>query len=737
MVLTDLGAAVPASGSLTLSDFYYIYEIQASKSLYDAIVADEILINDGSTTLTKAQSLLFVTGVASAQNLQNGVTGPASVTATQVPKFSDTTGKALVASAIRINASNELDMQSAKIINLASPSAATDVASKGYVDSLVNGIDPKGSCRAATTANITLSGAQTIDGVSVIAGNRVLVKNQSTGSQNGIYVAAAGAWARSADMAAASLAAGVFTFVEEGTANADTGLICTNNAGSDVVGTDALVFTLFSSLQLAISAPPDVDRTAAAVGTSSRAAREDHKHDVSTAAPTATGVATASGAGSASTLARSDHTHQSNTAPANVTTAAAAIGTSGEPARADHKHDVTTAAPAATGVATASAEGTSTSLARADHAHQSNTAPSDVTKATAAIGTSGEPARADHKHDVSTAAPGATSVATASSDGTATSLARSDHVHQSNTAPANVTKAAAAIGTSGEPARADHKHDVTTAAPPAASLGTTSADGTATSLARSDHVHQSNTAPVNVTKAAAAIGTSTEPARADHKHDVTTAAPATGIGAGNNEGTATSLARSDHNHTIRESGGQDLTLGAIADGEQIRRTGTTIAGGVGKQYPAAATDPVSPSPADGDRYYNTALNMQMFYDGSRSKWLSVETGEIEFGRAGNTAAASFYRGMDGIVMSSTTGRHAEYNGTVVSLAYTRSDSDAATFDVVANGTSVATLASSAVSGRSLTLNGNFSQGDILAVRNQSGGNITSDVSGKVRVRWRV
>ena len=338
---------------------------------------------------------------------------------------------------------------------------------------------------------------------------------------------------------------------------------------------------------------------------------------------------------------------------------------------------------------------------------------------------------------MATAAPGATGVGTASAEGTSTSLARADHIHQSNTAPADVTKAAAAIGTSGEPARADHKHDVSTAAPGTGSLGTTSAEGSATTLARSDHVHQANTAPVNVTKAAAAIGTSTEPARADHKHDVTTAAPTQGIGAGNNEGTASSLARSDHNHTIRESGGQDLTLGAIADGEAVRRTGTTLAGGIGKRYPAAATDPVSPSPADGDRYYNTSLRMEMFYDGSRTKWLSVEVGEIEFGRAGNTAAASFYRGMDSIVMSSTTGRHAEYNGTVVSLAYTRSDSDAATFEVTANGTNVATLASSAVSGRSLTLDGNFNQGDILAVRNQSGGNTTSDVSGKVRVRWRV
>jgi len=271
----------------------------------------------------------------------------------------------------------------------------------------------------------------------------------------------------------------------------------------------------------------------------------------------------------------------------------------------------------------------------------------------------------------------------------------------------------------------------------AASLGTTPSAGSATTLALSDHVHQSNTAPANVTKAAAAIGTSTEPARADHKHDISTAAPATGIGAGNSEGSATTVARSDHDHTIRESGGQDLTLGAIADGEVVRRTGTTLAGGIGKVYPASATDPVSPSPANGDMYFNTALGMEMFYDGSRSKWLSIETFEIFFGRSGNTAAGSYYRGVDSAVMSSTSGMRAEYNGTIVGLSYMRSDSDAATFVVAADGVAGATLASSAVSGGSTTLNTNFNAGQIMAVLNQAGGNTTSDVQGRVRGRYRV
>lgn len=116
------------------------------------------------------------------------------------------------------------------------------------------------------------------------------------------------------------------------------------------------------------TAPVNVTKAAAQVGVSAEAARQDHKHDVDTAAPGATGVATASGEGSATTLARSDHTHQANSAPVNVTKAAAAIGTSGQPARADHKHDITTAAAVAVG--TANAEGNATSLARSNHTHQ-------------------------------------------------------------------------------------------------------------------------------------------------------------------------------------------------------------------------------------------------------------------------------------------------------------------------------------------------------------------------------
>lgn len=120
------------------------------------------------------------------------------------------------------------------------------LATQAYVDGVATGLDVKASVRAATTANITLSGAQTIDGVSVVAGNRVLVKNQSTASQNGIYVAASGSWTRATDANEDSeVTAGLFTFVEEGGTNADSGWILTTD-GAITVGTTGLTFVQFS-----------------------------------------------------------------------------------------------------------------------------------------------------------------------------------------------------------------------------------------------------------------------------------------------------------------------------------------------------------------------------------------------------------------------------------------------------------------------------------------------------------
>jgi len=139
-----------------------------------------------------------------------------------------------------------VSLNSQKITNLATPTSDSDAATKAYVDASRSGLDVKASCRVATTANITLSGTQTIDGISVIAGDRVLVKNQSTASQNGIYVVAAGSWSRATDVDAdAEVTSGLFTFIEEGTANADSGWVLTTD-GSITVGSSSLAFSQFS-----------------------------------------------------------------------------------------------------------------------------------------------------------------------------------------------------------------------------------------------------------------------------------------------------------------------------------------------------------------------------------------------------------------------------------------------------------------------------------------------------------
>jgi len=150
------------------------------------------------------------------------------------------------------------------------PTAALQLATKQYVDSVAQGLSAKDSCAAATTANLngtynngtsgvgaTLTNAGTqaalvVDGYTVNVGDRVLVKNQSTAAQNGIYVVtAAGSgsanWVltRAADFDIWAQTVGAFTFIENGSTNASTGWICTAGA-SGTIGTTAITFTQFS-----------------------------------------------------------------------------------------------------------------------------------------------------------------------------------------------------------------------------------------------------------------------------------------------------------------------------------------------------------------------------------------------------------------------------------------------------------------------------------------------------------
>jgi len=142
-----------------------------------------------------------------------------------------------------------VSLNSQTITNVADPVNAQDAATKGFVEATSQGLDVKDSCVAATTGNITISTAlnngDTLDGVTLATNDRVLVKDQSTASQNGIYIVGSSP-ARADDLAAGADAAGMFTFVEQGSVNADNGFVCTSNKGSAVVGTNNLTFAQFS-----------------------------------------------------------------------------------------------------------------------------------------------------------------------------------------------------------------------------------------------------------------------------------------------------------------------------------------------------------------------------------------------------------------------------------------------------------------------------------------------------------
>jgi hypothetical protein len=146
------------------------------------------------------------------------------------------------------NGTGIVDVGGKRVGNAAAPTQSTDLTTKAYVDSMSNGLDVKASVRAATTANITLSNTQTVDGVALSVGDRVLVKNQSTGSQNGIYVVASGSWTRATDFDNSpdvEVSPGTFFFVEEGTTQADNGYVVSNDTAI-TIGTTAITFSQFS-----------------------------------------------------------------------------------------------------------------------------------------------------------------------------------------------------------------------------------------------------------------------------------------------------------------------------------------------------------------------------------------------------------------------------------------------------------------------------------------------------------
>jgi hypothetical protein len=207
-------------------------------------------IGDATVHLTSAQNTLLdgLSASLTATELNYSV-GVTSALQTQLNTLStnkyDKTG-GTISSNVTINGT--LSMNNTRIMGLApitGSTPGTDAVTKDYVDTLVQGLAWKDAARVATTTNITLSGLQTIDGVTVVSGERVVVKNQTTTSQNGIYLASAGAWSRSPDANSAAELDGLAVFVRDGTVHKDTAWVQTNPIVT--VDTTAVIFSQFAA----------------------------------------------------------------------------------------------------------------------------------------------------------------------------------------------------------------------------------------------------------------------------------------------------------------------------------------------------------------------------------------------------------------------------------------------------------------------------------------------------------
>ena len=218
-----------------------------------AVDFDSTLNVDGATTLNGAVTLGDAAGDA--------VTVTGTATFTQSADFDG---------GLTIAGSQSVDMGGNRLLNVGTPTATTDAANKGYVDSVKQALDIKDSVRVASQSNISgtynngtsgvgatltagSNGAVSIDSVSLTSGDRVLVKSQTDASENGIYsVTTVGdgsnpfVLTRTTDAdSSAEVTGGLFTFVEEGS-SADNGFVLSNITGSATIGTSDITMTQFS-----------------------------------------------------------------------------------------------------------------------------------------------------------------------------------------------------------------------------------------------------------------------------------------------------------------------------------------------------------------------------------------------------------------------------------------------------------------------------------------------------------
>jgi hypothetical protein len=244
--VTAVKLATDAVETLKIKDA----NVTAAKLASDSVETAKI-VNSAVTEAKIADSAVTSAKIANGTILNEDINASAAIAQSKIDGLTTSLSDKLATAGGTM--SGAIAMGTNKITGLGEPTSAQDAATKSYVDTTVQGIDWKASVRAATTGAVTLASdlenGDVLDGVTLATGDRVLVKDQVTGSQNGIYVVkVSGAPDRSTDAdTGAEVTANFAVFVEQGTTNADSGFTLTNN-GSVTIGTTALVFTQFTGL---------------------------------------------------------------------------------------------------------------------------------------------------------------------------------------------------------------------------------------------------------------------------------------------------------------------------------------------------------------------------------------------------------------------------------------------------------------------------------------------------------